>query len=68
MRGDLNETFKIINGITNFDRHFFSVFLIEIEIYSQNRFQKLSLQVSWCLGVKMKTHRQEKLLETNILQ
>ena len=26
MRGDLNETFKIINGISNCGRHFFYIF------------------------------------------
>ena len=42
MRSDLIETFKIINGISNYNR-FFSIFLLKLEIYFQDRFQKLSL-------------------------
>ena len=46
MRGDLIETFKIINGICNYGSYFFSIFLFEQEIY-KDRFQKLNLQTQW---------------------
>ena len=38
MRGDLIETFKIINGISNYARYFFNL---------SHRFQKLSLLTNW---------------------
>ena len=44
MRDDLIETFKIINGISD-GKH--SIFLLELEIYSQDRFQKLNLPINW---------------------
>ena len=47
MRGDLIEIFKIINGISNYDRHFFSIFLLELEIYYQDKFHKISLPTNW---------------------
>ena len=43
--GDLIETFKVINGISNYGRHF-SIFFLEMEIYCQDRFQKNSLQIN----------------------
>ena len=46
MRGDFIETFKIINRINNYDRHI-SIFLLDMEIYCQDRFQTLSLQTNW---------------------
>ena len=42
MKGDLNETFKIIDGISNYGRHFL-MFLFELKMYCQGRFQNLSL-------------------------
>ena len=41
-RGDLIETFKVINGISNYNRHLRNIPL-ELEIYCQDRFQKQSL-------------------------
>ena len=35
------------NKISNHGRHFFSIFLLEFEIYWQGRFQKQSLQTNW---------------------
>ena len=50
MRNDLREIFKIINGIPEYDRHFFSIFLPELGIYCQGRFQKLSQQtIFFCI-------------------
>ena len=46
MRNDLIETFKIINEISNYVRHFL-IFLFEINIYCQDRFQKPSLLTNW---------------------
>ena len=46
MRGDLIETFKMINGFSNNGRHFF-IFLLKLESYYQGRFQKLSLLTNW---------------------
>ena len=43
IRGDLTETFKIINGISNYGRDCFLIFLLKLEIYCPVRFQKLSL-------------------------
>ena len=43
MGGDLIETFKIINGISNYGRHF-SIFLLKLEIYCKDRFQKLLIE------------------------
>ena len=43
MRVDIIETFEIIKGNSNYGRHFFSIFLLELKIYCQDRFQKLSL-------------------------
>ena len=45
MRGDLIETLKI-NEITNYGSHFF-IFSLELEIYCQYRFQKLSQLTNW---------------------
>ena len=42
MRGDLTETFRMINGMPYCGRYFFSLFFIELRIYCQGRFQKLS--------------------------
>ena len=42
MRDDLIEILKIIIEISEYSRHF-SIFLLELEIYCQDRFQKLSL-------------------------
>ena len=39
-RADLIKTFKIINGISNYDRYF-SMFLLELEIYYEDRFQNV---------------------------
>ena len=46
MNIDLIETFKIINGISEYDGHFL-IFLLEQEIYCQGRLQKLSLLIKW---------------------
>ena len=40
MRGNLNETFKIIDEIFNYGKHF--IFLLELEIYFEDRFQKVT--------------------------
>ena len=45
---NLIETFKIINGIFNLGRHY-SIFLLELEIYCQHKFQKLSLLTNWII-------------------
>ena len=42
MKGDLIETFKIINGISNYSRHFVT-FLLVLKIYCQDRFPQLYL-------------------------
>ena len=41
MRGDLIEIFKVMGFLTTID--IFSIFLLELEVYCQDRFQKLSL-------------------------
>ena len=41
LRGDLIETFQMINGISFVD--IFTIFLLKLEIYCQDRLQKLSL-------------------------
>ena len=48
MRADLIETFKRINAASNYGRHF-SIFLLEVEIYCQEIFQKSSLRTIWTL-------------------
>ena len=45
MSDDLIET-KKINGIYNYARNY-SIFLIKLEIYCEDRFQKLSLLTNW---------------------
>ena len=47
MRVDLTETKKMINVITNNDRHLFSIFLYKLDIYYQERIQTLSLLTNW---------------------
>ena len=48
MKDDHIENYKIINGISNHARHFlFSIFLFEVEIYYQSRFQKLNLLIGF---------------------
>ena len=46
LRNDLTETFKIIHIISNYGRHF-SIFLVELVIYCQDRFQKLYQPTNW---------------------
>ena len=46
MRGDLIEIFKIINGLSNYARHFL-IFLLKLEIHCQNRLKKQSLETNW---------------------
>ena len=43
---DLIKTFKIISGISNYARYFL-IYLLELEIYCQDKFQKLSLWFNW---------------------
>ena len=43
-RVDLIKTSKMINGILNYGRHFFSIFPLELVIYGQISFQKLSIK------------------------
>ena len=46
MSGDLIETFEIFDGIYNYGRHF-SISLLKVEIYCQDRFKKLSPLTNW---------------------
>ena len=45
MSGDLIETFKVINGISNYGGHFL-IFLHELKIHCQSKFQKLRLLIN----------------------
>ena len=47
MRDNLNETFKIINEISNSNNRYSVTFLPKLEIYCQGRFQKLSVLNNW---------------------
>ena len=49
MKVDQIETFKIMEFLIMKD--IFSIFLLKVEIYSQNRFQKLSLLINWIFFV-----------------
>ena len=40
MRRNLIETFKMINRISNYCRHFFFILLLELKIHCQSRFKK----------------------------
>ena len=42
----INYSFKIIYGISNYGGHFLK-YLIKLEFYNQDRFEKLSLLISW---------------------
>ena len=45
LRGELVESLEIINGISNYDWHFFNI-SIELEIYGQGRFEKINLRIN----------------------
>ena len=45
IRVDRNETYKIMEFLIIVD--IFSIFLLELEIYSQDRFQKLNLKLDF---------------------
>ena len=58
IREDLIENFKIINGISIYGGH--SFFPLELEIYCQDRFQKLSLSTNWIFFLRLNWMISEK--------